>query len=270
MSCPAGHGEGIPARRAGFRRRRVAMRAAALVLTMGLAAAALTGCYVSVGSLQQRTRSYGVSARVHTLVVHGHVGRIEVTGGSSGTISVTERLSFRHTAPVATHKVTAGTLILDSNCPALESCSVGSDISVPRALAVQVVDNVGTVRLHGLTGPVTAQTSSGTIELDSVSGPVRVSTHAGQILGQDVSSEQAILRLSAGRIDMTFSAAPTVLSATATAGSVTLRVPRGVAYSVHAGTTVGSTVVSVTRSAGSPHVITADTTTGSITIEPSP
>jgi hypothetical protein len=92
----------------------------------------------------------------------------------------------------------------------------------------------------------------------------------GLILGQGVASAQATLRLSTGRIEMTFSAAPTALSATAAIGSVTLRVPGEVAYAVHASTTVGSTLVSVTRSAGSPHVITAGTTTGSIIIEPAP
>jgi len=193
-----------------------------------------------------------------------------VTGGSSGTVSVTEHLSFRHTAPTATHRIAAGTLTLASSCPALESCSVGYDITVPRALALQVADDVGTVRLHGLAGRITVQTGTGSIELDTVSGPVQASTHAGQILGQDISSAQATLWLSAGQIDVTFSAAPTAVSATATVGSVMLRVPGGVPYAVHAGTTVGSTQVSVTRSAGSPHVITANTTTGSIVIEPAP
>jgi Toastrack DUF4097 len=252
------------------RRSRVVVRGAALALCLGLAAAVLAGCYVSVGALQHRTRSYQVPGPVRALVVHGQVGRIDVTGGSSAAISVTEQLTFRQTAPVVTHRLTAGTLTLASSCPALESCSVAYDITVPPALAVQVADHAGMIRLHGLAGRVTAQIGAGIIELDSVSGPVEVSTHAGEILGQGVASAQATLRLSTGRIEMTFSAAPTALSATAAIGSVTLRVPGEVAYAVHASTTVGSTLVSVTRSAGSPHVITAGTTTGSIIIEPAP
>jgi Toastrack DUF4097 len=254
----------------GSQRSRAAMRTAALALSLGLSAATLAGCYVSVGGLQHQSRSYQISGPVRTLAVHGQVGRIDVTGGSSGTISVTEQLTFRHTAPVTTHEITAGALTLASSCPALESCSVAYDVTVPRGLAVQVVGNAGTIRLNGLTGRVAVQTGAGIVELDSVSGPVQVSTHTGEILGRDISSAQATLRLSAGRIDLTFAAAPAALSATATVGSVMLRVPGGVAYSVHASVTVGSAEVSVTRSAGSPHVITADTTTGSITIEPVP
>jgi hypothetical protein len=252
------------------RRNRAVPRAAVLALCLSLAAAVLAGCYVSVGALQHRTRSYQVSGPLRALVVHGQVGRIDVTGDSSGTISVTEQLTFRHTAPAVTHQVAAGTLTLASSCPALESCSVGYDIRVPPGLAVQVASHVGTIRLHGLAGRVTAQAGTGIIELDSVSGPVEVSTHAGEILGQDIASARATLRLSTGRIEMTFSAAPATVSATAAVGSVTLRVPGGVRYAVHASATVGSTVVGVTRSAGSPHVITAGTTTGSIIIEPAP
>jgi hypothetical protein len=270
MPHPAAGGQGVPGRPAPSRRGRTAVRVAAPALGLGLAAAMLAGCSVSVGALQHRTSSYPVSGPVRTLVVHGHVGNIDVTGGSSSTISVTEQLTFRQTAPVTTHRLAAGTLTLASSCPALESCGVGYDITVPRAVALQIADGVGTVRLHGLAGRITVQAGTGSIELGSVSGPVEASTGAGQILGQDISSAQATLRLSAGRIDVTFAAAPSALSATATAGSVTLRVPGGVPYLVHTGTAVGSTQVSVTRSAGSPHVIIANTTTGSIIIEPAP
>lgn len=253
------------------RRGRVSpVRTAALALGLGLAASVLAGCYVNVGALQHRTRAYPVSGAARALIVHGHVGRIAVTGASTSTISVTEQLTFRHAAPATTHRIAAGTLTLDSSCPALESCSVAYDITVPRALDVQVTDNVGTIRLRGLTGGVTAHTNTGTINLDSVSGPVQATAHAGEILGQGISSARATLRLSTGRIDVTLSAAPDTLTATATAGAVTLRVPGGIAYSVHASTQVGSIQVSVTRSAGSPHVITAGTTTGSVIIEPAP
>jgi hypothetical protein len=60
------------------------------------------------------------------------VGGVHVIGGNSGKVSVTEHISFRHTVPVTTHRTAAGILTLDSNCPALETCSVGYDIGVPR------------------------------------------------------------------------------------------------------------------------------------------
>ncbi|HEX9358479.1 MAG TPA: hypothetical protein VF933_32295 [Streptosporangiaceae bacterium] len=45
---------------------------------------------------------------------------------------------------------------------------------------------------------------------------------------------------------------------------------RNVPYAIHASTSVGSLQVGVTRSAASPHAITARVTTGSVIIEPAP
>ena len=245
-------------------------RFAALALAGGVAMPVLGGCYVDVGALQHRTRSYSVSGPVQALAVNDHVGGVHVTGGASGKVLVTEHLNFRHTAPVTTHGSAGRTLTLNGNCPARETCSVSYDITVPRAAAVRITDHVGTIRLDSLAGTVVAHTDVGNIDLGSVSGPVEVTGHAGSILGRNVSSPRSTLRLSAGRIDVTFSVPPASVSATAFAGTVSLRVPGTVTYAVHASRSVGSLRVSVTRSAGSPHVITARVTTGSVIIEPAP
>jgi hypothetical protein len=241
--------------------------AAAAVLACGMAMSALAGCS-GAGPLQHRTRDYRVGEPVRALVVHGHVGRIRVSGGNVGEVSVTERIGFRDTPPVTTHRVTAGILTLDSHCPARDGCTVGYDITLPKATAVSVSDNVGTIALRSLSGRITASTDVGNIDLASVSGPMEVTGHAGQILGQDVSSPHAVAHLSAGRIDITFSAAPATVTAASAAGSVTLRVPAGVSYAVHASTKIGSTQVTVPSSPSSPHVITATVTTGAVTVEP--
>lgn len=179
-----------------------------------------------------------------------------------------ERISFRGTTPSTTHRAAAGALTLDSSCPVLETCTVGYDITVPRAMTVRVTSNVGEIRLRSLSGQVTAHTNAGGIDLSSVSGPVDATGHAGSIRGQDVSSPRATSHSSAGMIDVAFSAAPATVTATSVIGSVTLRVPGGVSYNVTANAGVGSTHVGVTRSLTSPHVITAGTRTGWVTIEP--
>jgi len=104
----------------------------------------------------------------------------------------------------------------------------------------------------------------------SLSGPINITGQAWSIFGQNVSSRSARLHVAAGTIEVTFSAAPATLTATATAGSVMLRVPGSMPYAVDASTSVGSTEVSVIRSAASPHAITASATTASVTIEPAP
>lgn len=246
------------------------MKAVSALLTAGIAVVVLGGCAVSVGALQRHTNSYSVSGRVQMLVVNAQAGGVDVTGGDTGTVAVTEHITFEHTAPATTHRLHGGTLVLASNCPALETCGVSYTIVVPTATSVMVTDDAGTIRLDSLSGPITAHTNAGDIDLDSVSGPIDVSGHAGSVLGQDISSPQAALRVSAGSVDATFSTAPATITATATVGSVTLRVPGTESYAVHASATVGSISVTVARNPGSPHVITASTTTGSITIRPAP
>lgn len=249
---------------------RAAVRAVVTACAASVALSGLAGCYVDVGALRQQTHEYSVPGQVHALVVHSHVGGVHVTGSGSGPVVVTEHLTFRHAAPVTTHRVSAGTLTLGNSCPALETCSVRYDIRVPRTLAVRITDNVGTILLRSLSGPVTAHTNAGGIDLDSLSGPVEATGRAGTILGRDVSSARVTLSMSAGRIDVTFSAPPESLTATMVAGPVSLRVPGTVPYAVSVHASVGRTRVSVTRSPASPHVITASTTTGTVTIAPAP
>lgn len=247
---------------------RTAIRAAIAVLAGAVALSALAACSVDIGALQHRTNSYPLSGQLRTLVVNAHVGSVHVTGSGSGQVQVTERISFRGTAPSTTHRVSAGTVTLDSRCPALETCAVSYDITVPRAMTVRVTSNVGEIRLRSLSGQVTAHTNAGNIDLGSVSGPVEATGHAGSIRGQDLSSPRATLHSSAGTIDVTFSAAPATVTATSDIGSVTLRVPGSVPYNVTTSVGVGSTDVGVSRSPASPHAITASTRTGSVTIEP--
>lgn len=234
-----------------------------------MALSALAACSVDIGALQHRTNHYTLSGQLRTLVVNAHVGSVHVTGSRSGQVLVTERISFLGTAPGTTHRTAAGTVTLDSRCPALETCTVGYDITVPRAMTVRVTSNVGEIQLQSLSGQVTAHTNAGDITLGSLSGPVEATGHAGSIRGQDLSSQRATLHSSAGTIDVTFSAAPATVTATSDVGSVTLRVPGTVPYDVTTNVGVGSTQVSVPRSPASPHAITASTRTGSVTIVPS-
>jgi len=245
--------------------------AAAAAAALGGCAAALmlSGCYVDVGALQHHTASYSISGTLQTLLVQPHVGDVDVTGERSGQVSVTEQVSYRHTAPPTTHRVSGGTLTLSSNCPANESCRVGYDVQVPQRMTVKVSTDAGEIRLSGLAGQVTAHTNAGDIDLNTLSGPIEITDHAGSILGKHMSSPRATLSSSVGSIDVTFSAAPESISAVTAVGSVVLRVPGDVSYAVKAHTMVGSTKITVPEDQASGRGIAAHTATGSITIQPS-
>jgi Putative adhesin len=244
-------------------------RAGALAALAGCAAVvAVSGCHVDAGpQLQDRARTYAVSPPVRTLVISNRVGDVRVTGGA-GRVSVTERIRYRHQAPRTTHAVRAGTLTLTGSCPVSQACDVEYHVRVPPGTTVRIVDRVGNIRLTALTGQVTARTGAGGIALRALSGAVHVRENAGSISGSDMSSATSALNTNVGSIDVSFSAPPATVAAITTIGSISLRLPRGVAYAVHASASVGDVHVTVPRAAGSAHSITARTQTGSVTIQP--
>jgi hypothetical protein len=241
------------------------------LLAVVVAVSALAGHHGSPTTTRQRaTSSYSVEGHVRTLVVTAHLGDVVVTGGPTDAVAVTEHVTFQGHAPMITHQLLAGTLSLTSHCPPGEFCSVGYDITVPRAIAVRITDEVGTVRLGSLAGQVTVTVDAGQIDLSSLSGPVDALTHAGSIVGQNMTSARADLRVSTGEIDVSFSAPPASISATTDLGAVILHVPSTVAYDVTTSAGVGHIGVSVTEDTAAPRTITTRTDIGSITVEPTP
>jgi hypothetical protein len=240
------------------------------LLAVVVALSALAGHHGSPTTTRQRqTSSYTVGG-VRTLVVTAHLGDVVVTGDSTDAVSVTQHVTFQGHAPMITHQLLAGTLSLTSHCPPSEFCSVGYDITVPRATAVRITDEVGTVRLGSLAGQVTVTVDAGQIDLNSLSGRVEALTRAGSIIGQNMSSARAHLRVSTGEIDVFFSTPPAAISAITDLGAVILHVPNTVAYDVATSAGVGHIGVSVTQDTAAPRTITTRTDVGSITIEPTP
>ena len=197
----------------------------------------------------QMSASYTVSSPVSSLVVNGGVGTITITGSQRSTVSVSEQVAFSHSPPAMTRDLTGNTLTLEYEC---SNCGVAYDIQVPRGLAVKVTSGTGEIRLSSLSGSVDA------------------SSNVGAITADDLSSAEASFTSGVGTIDATFTAAPVTVHAAASLGSVTIRVPGAVPYQVNipAGE-LGTSAVSVPRSATSHHVIDASSNEGVVMVEPS-
>lgn len=239
------------------------------VLTAVAAVTALAGSPGNAPTANHHeTTRYSVEGDVRTLLVTAHVGDVHVTGGTGRSVAVVQHLAFHGATPTTRHRLAAGTLSLTSHCSPGEVCSVSYDITVPKATAVRVTDDVGTIRLSALTGQVSATVDAGRINLISVSGSVVATVRAGSIVSQHLSSQDARLRVSAGEIDVTFSAPPTAITASTDIGAIILRVPSSVAYRVTATAVAGHVAVSVSQNTAASRTITATTKVGSITIEP--
>ncbi len=232
-------------------------RAAAVIGACCGAAAplVLAGCHpitqLGTSTHNPPAQVYTVTARVTTLVIKGGSGSIDVTGSDRGTIAVSQHASYGNAPPTATHVISGTTLTLAYTCPSEFVCGVSYDVQVPRGVAV------------------TVSTAAGPITLTSLAGPVSARTSAGLITAIGLSSPTATLKSNAGGIDATFSAAPSSVRATTNVGPISLAVPGSAAYQVSTHAYIGSSTVTVPKSAASPHVISASSDLGSITISPS-
>lgn len=230
--------------------RLVALVGVAVCVVLPLAAGCGELKQIGAGSHTGPTSSFTVSAHVTTVVINGGSGSIDVTGSGRGTVLVSQQASYSSKPPTATHAVSGSTLTLGYGCPAQLVCSVSYVLQVPRGAAVRAVTRAGSITLTSLAGPVTAQTDAGLITADGLGSPT------------------ADLKSNAGGIVATFSAVPNSVRASTNIGAITLNVPGSASYKVDTHTYVGSSTVTVHKDAASPHVITASSDLGSITISP--
>jgi len=245
-------------------------RRALVMGLLGLAGLALAGCHatgtaapssgtasasaspgLSVPGTHRTTATYRISAPVSTVVVTGHVGNVDISGGSGPGISVTQQADYSRTPPTTTRTVSGGTLTVTYSCPAQVICGVAYTLTVPRSVTIKVSTGTGTIRLGELAGNVTAKADVGLISATGLAGA------------------SASLTTDAGAISASFAAAPATIQVSARVGAITLRVPATASYVVSVTAHVGKATVSVPQSPSSAHAITAATDVGAITIAPS-
>lgn len=230
---------------------RLAVGVAGVVLAVALA---LSGCdalgKLGTAAHYPAATSYTIGGRVTTVVIDAGSGSVDVTGTGRSTVGVSQQAAYTTTPPTARHVLTGGTLTLSYSCRVELSCSVSYTVQVPRSVAVRVSASEGDVTLTSLAGPATVQTSSGLITAVSLD------------------SAQVSLKSDAGGIIATCSTAPRSLHASTTVGAITLAVPGSVGYAISTRTFVGTSDITVRRSARSPHVISASSDVGSISISP--
>jgi hypothetical protein len=218
------------------------------------AVALLTGCDAlgSIGTAHYpAATSVTIDSRVTALVIDAGSGSVDVTGADRSTVGVSQQASYSKTPPVARHVLSGTTLTLSYSCPVEFSCSISYTVQVPRAVAVRVAGGAGAVTLTSLSGPATAQTS------------------AGLIMAVNLTSAEVNLKSDAGGIIATSSAPPRSLHASTSVGAITLTVPGTVAYKISTRTFVGTSTITVRKSARSPYAISASSDIGSISISPS-
>lgn len=228
-------------------------RAALAVVACAVVPAA-AGCgalrQFSAGSHTAPAQNYTIAAHITTVVIDGNAASITVTGSDRRTILVTQQPYYSKQPPSTSRLVRGTTLTLSYDCSTEVVCGVTYHVQVPRGVAVEAGSRAGAITLTSLAGAVTAQTDAGLITATGLSSPA------------------ASLRSNAGGIVAAFSGVPDSVRATTNIGPISITVPGSAAYRISTHTYVGTSIVSVRKSASSPHAITASSDLGSITIGP--
>jgi hypothetical protein len=223
--------------------------AAALALATSLTGCDSLGKLGSTGHYPAAT-AFTVGSRVTTVVIDAGSGSADVTAASRSTVAVSQQASYSTKPPVARHTLSGTTLTLSFTCAVELTCGISYTVQVPRGVAVRVSAGAGAITLTSLSGSVSAQTG------------------AGLITAVDLRSASVSLKSNAGGIIASCTVPPRSLSASTNLGAITLTVPGTVAYKVNTHTYVGTSTVTVRRSASSPYAITTSSDVGSVSISP--
>lgn len=233
-------------------RRAIGTAVACAVLLLALA---LAGCD-AIGKLgtaghYPAAMNFTIDGRVATVIIEAGSGSVDVTAADRSTVGVSQQASYSSTPPAARRVLSGSTLTLSYTCPRELICGISYTVQVPRGVAVRVSGGAGEITLTSLSGAVTAQTD------------------AGLITAVDLRSAAVSLKSNAGGIIATCAVAPRSLDASTRLGPITLTVPGTVAYKISSHTFVGTSTITVRRSATSPHEITTSSDVGSVSISPS-
>jgi hypothetical protein len=247
---------------------RVLVAAGGVVAGITLAAAPAA----ALGPLHHQTLRASVSGKVTSLVVRGDVGDIKVVPGITSQIVAVEQYNFA--APKLTHSLSDGVLRVSAPCPesgslnlGLNDCSVDFVITVPSAVTVDALDDVGGISVRGLSGHEQLHTDVGEVLVNGVSASsVLATASAGTVRLQDVSARALTLRSDTGGVVADLSSVPQSVVARSSDGDVNLTVPAA-AYALHVHTDVGSQhVTGIIAESDAPRSITASSDDGDVRI----
>ena len=231
----------------------------ALVLA-GFAAVAMSGCAVSLDVSDDTTRRIEEDTiplgDLNALDVTTDNGQVEIVAGNVTAVELRAVLVESDAGDASfTVAETAGDdggrLVVDGECDGgwLDRCSVGFRLIVPEHFDVTVHTDNGRVGIDGITGDVDITTDNGAIDAD------------------DLGSTTAIAQTDNGRIELSFTDAPTDVDAETDNGQIVVRVPEGADYDVSADSDNGAVEIDVTDAPSADRTIRAKTDNGAIDVE---
>lgn len=210
----------------------------------------------------RQTSTRTVAAPGQTLVLLTHDADVKITSGTGRNIRIERRARWVGQKPSDSMRVSPGSserIELRDGCPggvgsatavfAFDSaCSVSYEVQVPAGQKLVVTVEAGDIELRDLSGDVTAYGASGDIDASGMhTTKLHMASQSGDVTGS-------------------FATAPALLSAGASSGDVSLRVPAG-GYRLRVTTNSGDrSIDGISADPASKHRIVAATSSGDVSI----
>jgi hypothetical protein len=224
------------------------------------------------------------------LVVDSSGGSIRVTGGDVPDVRITTKLTYGLAEPKLVQEAGPDGIRLDSSCAWWSFiCSTSYEVVVPPGFEVRAASSGGSIAIADLAGRLEASSSGGSIAMSDTTGPIRATSSGGgirvagargpldlrssggSITGDALRAAEVRARSSGGSVRLTFAAAPDLVSADSSGGSVQLLLPPVAGgYRVDAVSTGGSRTVAVPTDPASTHRIDARSSGGPVRVLPIP
>lgn len=269
-------GPGVPGTTPARARHRRVWLAVGTVLT---AAVLLTGAVGVLGAVgvtapsdaphtERESRTYPrPAARVEMSMASGTT---RVVGGDTARVEVERELTWSGDRPRVDETWHGDTLRVETQCRdpfprwAWDGCEVDYTAAVPHDAAVDVRTDTGAIDARGLGGELALRSLTGSISVEDASGSLSAETSTGEIAGSGLRSPRAQAGVTTGTIDLRFAEPPDRVVASATTGTVHIKVPRGGSYRVEVSTTTGARDVQVVQDPAAERTIEVTTTTGDV------
>jgi hypothetical protein len=189
---------------------------------------------------------------VSTVIFQGVPGELSVVGASTTQVSLTGRLRWSVSAPVASDRFEDGgqTLLLSYQCAAGSTCTEDFQLTVPYGEIVALNQSSAQLTLTGLTGEVSVKSSN------------------VQVIATGLRTTVLAASITSGTLTASFQVAPALVAVTLASAQCTLQLPVSTDYQVSQQVSDGSVTVDVPRTTTAAHRITAQVTAGTLELTP--
>jgi hypothetical protein len=215
--------------------------------------------------------SHGLPARTGRVSVDFGSGNVHLQPAAGAAAGLTGTAHYSLVRPAFTTRSTAAGTDFGYHCDLpFGDCALDATVSVPRGTAAAVRTGGGSASVTGTTGAVSLSTDGGSVSADAASGDLTLTTDGGDVTARAITARRVSARTSGGRVTLRFSRVPADVTVSTDGGDITIVLPPGAThYRLTEHSNGGTTSAGVPTDSSSPHVVTALSDGGDISVSQS-